>query len=247
MPTTHHSSQHPSVGPTSRVLARDLASRPEGAPATLAGWVHRRRVLASVTFVVLRDRSGLVQVIVKDPDVVARLGAIPEETVVEVTGRVAHNETAPGGAELVEPVFTPLTEPAEPPPAELWRPTFGAGLPTVGISNLAAVAQQVARPGDNVLVCMDARMNEVYWGLFACDAATGLVSALSNERVDAPERVSAGESAATIGAGTGFTAYPLLARNFPATIQKRTERFGAIRIREQRVGRDDRSPFVEER
>ena len=66
MSTTHPSSA-PAVGTASRVLARDLASHPEGAPATLAGWVHRRRVLASVTFVVLRDRSGLVQVVAKDP------------------------------------------------------------------------------------------------------------------------------------------------------------------------------------
>jgi nondiscriminating aspartyl-tRNA synthetase len=126
MPTT----QHPSIGTASRVLARDLAFRPEGTPATVAGWVHRRRALASVTFVVIRDRSGLVQAVAKDPAVIAGLGAIPEETVVEVTGRVLHNPAAPGGAELVEPVFTPLTEPAVPPPAELWRPTFGAGLPT---------------------------------------------------------------------------------------------------------------------
>ena len=130
MSTTQHSSRHPSVGTASRVLARDLASHPEGARATLAGWVHRRRLLASVTFVVMRDRSGLVQVVAKDPEVIASLGALPEETVVEVTGRVVHNPAAPGGAELVEPVFTPLTEPALPPPAELWRPTFGAGLPT---------------------------------------------------------------------------------------------------------------------
>lgn len=130
MSTTEQSAHHPSVGTASRVLARDLASHPEGAPATLAGWVHRRRVLAGVTFVVLRDRSGLVQVVAKEPDVIAGLGAVPEETVVEVTGRVVHNPAAPGGAELVEPVFTPLTEPALPPPAELWRPAFRAGLPT---------------------------------------------------------------------------------------------------------------------
>ena len=83
-----------------------------------------------MTFVVIRDRSGLVQVVAKDSDVIATLGEVPEETVVEVTGRVVHNPAAPGGAELVDPVFTPLTEPALPPPAELWRPTFGAGLPT---------------------------------------------------------------------------------------------------------------------
>lgn len=113
-----------------RVLARDLASAQPGERASLAGWIHRRRVLASVTFLVLRDRSGLAQVVVKDRDTVEQLAGLPEETVVEVTGTVSANESAPGGAELVEPSITALTEPALAPPAELWRPTFGAGLPT---------------------------------------------------------------------------------------------------------------------
>lgn len=126
MPVMHQ----PRTSATGRVLARDLASQPDGTPATLAGWVHRRRALANVTFVVLRDRSGLAQVVVKDPDVIAGLAAMPEETVVEVTGRVVHNPDAPSGAELVDPDFTPLTEPAVPPPVELWRPTLGVGLPT---------------------------------------------------------------------------------------------------------------------
>jgi nondiscriminating aspartyl-tRNA synthetase len=113
-----------------RVLARDLASVEPGERATLAGWVHRRRVLASVTFLVVRDRSGLAQVVVKDPATVAQLAGLPEETVVEVTGTVSANPAAPGGAELVEPTVDALTEPAVAPPVELWRPTFGAGLPT---------------------------------------------------------------------------------------------------------------------
>ncbi|KJK13882.1 aspartyl-tRNA synthetase [Terrabacter sp. 28] len=113
-----------------RVLARDLGSVEPGSHATLAGWVHRRRVLASVTFLVLRDRSGLAQVVVKDEETIAQLAGLPEETVVEVTGSVSANASAPGGAELVEPTVTPLTEPAAAPPVELWRPTFGAGLPT---------------------------------------------------------------------------------------------------------------------
>ncbi len=47
-----------------------------------------------------------------------------------MVGTVSANAAAPGGAELVEPTISPLTEPAVPPPVELWRPTFGAGLPT---------------------------------------------------------------------------------------------------------------------
>jgi nondiscriminating aspartyl-tRNA synthetase len=113
-----------------RVLARDLAGLPAGSSATLAGWIHRRRVLASVTFLVLRDRTGLAQVVVKDPATIEQLQGLPEETVVEVTGTVSPNDAAPGGAELTAPTITALTEPALPPPTELWRPTFTAGLPT---------------------------------------------------------------------------------------------------------------------
>ncbi len=113
-----------------RVLARDLSTATPGDTVMLAGWIHRRRVLASVTFLVLRDRSGIAQVVVKDPATIASLSGLTEESVVEVVGVVSANASAPGGAELVEPTVTPLTEPAVPPPTELWRPTFGAGLPT---------------------------------------------------------------------------------------------------------------------
>lgn len=91
---------------------------------------------------------------------------------------------------------------------------FGASLPTVGISNLAAVAQQVARAGDRVLVCMDARMNEVYWGVFACDRTTGRVVAAGAEHVSAPHTVDCGSMTPSVAAGTGFKAYPELAAMF---------------------------------
>ena len=85
---------------------------------------------------------------------------------------------------------------------------FGAGLQTVGISNLAAVAQQVARPGDRVLVCMDARMDQVYWSSFAREPGAELVTPLAAERVDSPDNVADGNYTAL--AGTGFKAYPQL-------------------------------------
>jgi tRNA threonylcarbamoyladenosine biosynthesis protein TsaB len=87
---------------------------------------------------------------------------------------------------------------------------YGARLLTVGISDLAAVAQQVARAGDRILVCMDARMGEVYWGSFET-GVDGLVVAAGSERVDRPEAVVAGN--ATVFAGTGFGAYSQLANN----------------------------------
>lgn len=86
---------------------------------------------------------------------------------------------------------------------------FGARLQTVGVSDLAAAAQQVAQPGDEVLVCMDARMGEVYWGRFLRPANELLVRPSSVERVDPPEAVTIGDAAVLVG--TGFKAYPQLA------------------------------------
>lgn len=49
---------------------------------------------------------------------------------------------------------------------------FGAGLPVAPVSSLAAVAYlaQTAQPGQGVLVCNDARMNELYAGSYRFDA-----------------------------------------------------------------------------
>jgi len=116
-----------STDPTTQVrtLCADLATAPPGSPVRLQGWVHRRRELAMVTFLVVRDRSGLAQVVVREGEVP------PEETTVDVVGVATANAQAPGGVEVTEPVITPLTEPAATPPVELWRPSLNASLTTM--------------------------------------------------------------------------------------------------------------------
>ena len=114
-----------------RTLASELAHVPPGETVKVEGWIHRRRALAAVTFVILRDRTGLTQVVVKDPATLEEISGLGEETVVSVTATLVANPSAPGGVELVEPAITPLTEPAQTPPVELWRPTMKEGLPTL--------------------------------------------------------------------------------------------------------------------
>jgi nondiscriminating aspartyl-tRNA synthetase len=114
-----------------RTLAAELPSRVTGALVRLDGWVHRRRRLSGLAFVVVRDRSGLAQVVVRDAKALEDVDALTEETTVEVVGRVSANAQAPGGVEVVDPEFRALTSPAETPPVELWRPTLTASLPTL--------------------------------------------------------------------------------------------------------------------
>ncbi|TDO52262.1 nondiscriminating aspartyl-tRNA synthetase [Kribbella sp. VKM Ac-2527] len=129
-----------------RILNQEIPSA-VGQTVTVAGWVHRRRRLAAVSFLVLRDRSGLSQVVVKAPETQAQLDELGEETVVQVTGQVAANPQAPGGAEIVDSVIVPLTEPAQTPPIELWRPTIAAGLPVVLDNAPVALRHPAIRAG----------------------------------------------------------------------------------------------------
>jgi nondiscriminating aspartyl-tRNA synthetase len=110
-----------------RVLAAELADH-AGSTVKLAGWVHRRRQLKSVTFIILRDRSGTAQVVL-DGD--AGAPGLREETVVEIVGRAVANPQAPGGVEVHHPVVATLSPVSEAPPVELFRPAMNAGLATV--------------------------------------------------------------------------------------------------------------------
>jgi nondiscriminating aspartyl-tRNA synthetase len=108
-----------------RILSSQLTEH-IGQSVTLAGWVHRRRLLKAVAFLIVRDPAGLSQVVFTDPAVLDELG---EETVVEVTGQVVANATAPAGVEVVDASVRVLGT-AEPPPFDLYRPALTATLPT---------------------------------------------------------------------------------------------------------------------
>jgi tRNA threonylcarbamoyladenosine biosynthesis protein TsaB len=88
---------------------------------------------------------------------------------------------------------------------------FGADLKVAPVSSLAAVAMQVpGLPGESVLVCNDARMGEVYWGVFRLEVA-GSVTALLQEWVSPPERVGEGAAQLSHAAGNALASHPVLA------------------------------------
>ena len=94
---------------------------------------------------------------------------------------------------------------------------LAAGKPVVGVSTLAAVAHRAVvglTAGARILVCMDARMGEVYWAEFQVidDLNCQLASA---ERVGAPMTVDVEGERLTVGVGTGWRAYPQLRARYP--------------------------------
>ncbi len=102
----------------------ELRAEHIGQTVTLAGWVHRQRDHGGVTFIDLRDRFGIVQ-IVGNPDTnpgAKLLGNARQEWVLQVTGIVrrrpegAENPHLPTGAIEVDVQSLEVLNPAKPLP-----------------------------------------------------------------------------------------------------------------------------------
>jgi len=105
----------------SRVLSRDVAAN-VGKEITIAGWLHKKRLLGGLNFLSIRDRGGLVQVAVEDKDEVEKLRGLQIGTVLSITGKVYEEPRAPGGAEIREPNINVLTAVIDEPPIEIDKP-----------------------------------------------------------------------------------------------------------------------------
>ena len=80
---------------------------------------------------------------------------------------------------------------------------FGADLPVVGITTLAALAEGVG--ADRVICCLDARMSEVYHGIY--EKREGVWHTLSEPGLYSPQDAPAVSGSGWTGCGSGFSAY----------------------------------------
>jgi tRNA threonylcarbamoyladenosine biosynthesis protein TsaB len=85
---------------------------------------------------------------------------------------------------------------------------FGAGLPVVGVSTLAALAQGQHRLTGHrrILAALDARMGEVYWGCYRV-AGDGFAEPVGQELVVPPGQVPRPPGEGWRGVGSGFAAH----------------------------------------
>jgi aspartyl-tRNA synthetase len=103
----------------------ELRSTNIGQAVTLAGWVHRQRDHGGVTFIDLRDRTGIVQTVANPsahPEAAQLLQDARMEWVLQITGQVrrrpegAENPNLPTGEIEIEVTTCEVLNPAKPLP-----------------------------------------------------------------------------------------------------------------------------------
>jgi nondiscriminating aspartyl-tRNA synthetase len=104
-----------------RILSKDLKTH-IGETVTIQGWVHKKRLLGGLTFINIRDRGGLTQVVIKDKDEVEKLRGLQIGTVLEVQGSAVDEPRAPGGVELHDATLTVMVAVTDEPPVEIDKP-----------------------------------------------------------------------------------------------------------------------------
>jgi aspartyl-tRNA synthetase len=96
---------------------------PDTATAEVIGWAHEIRDLGGLAFLLIRDRTGILQVTIPKkkvaPGIAETIRTISRESVVRVTGTVKPEGKAPGGRELIPDSIEIVSLSASPLPLDV--------------------------------------------------------------------------------------------------------------------------------
>src|SRR3989344_1653037 len=106
-----------------RKYAEELTAKDDGKKVVAAGWVSTSRDLGKVRFIVLKDKSGEIQITAHKEktkkEIFELMSKTNRESVVVVKGEVKKSDKAPGGREILPDSFEILGEAAETLPIDV--------------------------------------------------------------------------------------------------------------------------------
>ncbi len=103
-----------------RALSRELALC-IGKSVTVKGWLNNLRPLGKISFLILRDRTGLIQIVIDSKEELAKLSHLQPGSILKIEGKVATSQSA-FKVEILEPKIVVENPIREAPPIEYYRP-----------------------------------------------------------------------------------------------------------------------------
>ncbi len=113
-----------------RIISTELASF-QDQQVRVKGWLHILRALGKLNFLVLRDRGGLMQIVIQDKAVLNQVKDLQVGSILDITGIVKVSEQAELGVEITEPQITVVSSVTEAMPLEINKEILKAHIDTI--------------------------------------------------------------------------------------------------------------------
>ena len=110
-----------------RVLAKEL-SQHLNQPVEIRGWLNNIRAIGKLNFLILRDRTGFIQVVIQDKEEYRKVAQLQPGSILTIKGTASASAQAELGAEVIQPsifVEVPITEI---PQVEYYKPEINTDL-----------------------------------------------------------------------------------------------------------------------
>ncbi|MBM3233892.1 aspartate--tRNA(Asn) ligase [Candidatus Pacearchaeota archaeon] len=102
-----------------RRYIKDILEKGKEEKVLVKGWVHETRELGKIRFLILRDVTGIIQVVaVKDNSEFKKMNQ-SRENVISVSGNLVKSKQAPGGIEIVPEKIEVIAEAEQPLPIDV--------------------------------------------------------------------------------------------------------------------------------
>ncbi|MBL8015040.1 MAG: aspartate--tRNA(Asn) ligase [Candidatus Doudnabacteria bacterium] len=102
-----------------------------GKQVLIKGWLHNLRELGKINFLILRDRGGLVQVVVEDKKEIDKLKGAQVGSILTVTGEVKSTQNTELGVEITQPEIEVVNKISEVSPLVLNKEDMELDLDTL--------------------------------------------------------------------------------------------------------------------
>jgi nondiscriminating aspartyl-tRNA synthetase len=113
-----------------RTLASQLADH-ASSTVRIRGWYNALRSMGKVNFLILRDRTGLIQVVIEDKGELAKIKPLFPGSVLDIVGTVTPSAQAQGGYEITNPTIIVESEVTTVLPIEYNKPEIPSDLETI--------------------------------------------------------------------------------------------------------------------
>ena len=109
-----------------RVLSQELPNLIEK-KVYVRGWLNNLRAMGKLGFLLLRDRSGLCQIVIENKEELKKIADLQPGSILSIKGKVVPSNSV-YKVEIVDPEITVDHEIKEIPPLEYYKPEINAEL-----------------------------------------------------------------------------------------------------------------------